>query len=320
MKATAAAAPRAGRRVSLVLGAGGARGLAHVGVIEVLVERGYDIAVIAGSSMGALVGGIHAAGKLAVYRDWALSLQRLDVLKLVDWTLTGGGFIKGERVIAALRELVGNADIETLPIAYTAVATDLDREQEVWISRGPLFEAIRASIAIPGILRPQVLAGRTLVDGGLLNPLPIAPALHAMTDLTIAVDVNGPVRRLPASATRPAAPATATAAAPEPGYAQKMAALFESLIDKREERPAEPGWRDLMARSLETMQRQLTRFHLSVHEPDLLVSVPRNACSFYEFHRAAELIAVGRDRATRALDRFEQKAQRDGEHATVSNL
>jgi NTE family protein len=313
----AAVAPQpGGRSVSLVLGAGGARGLAHVGAIEVLVERGYRIELIAGSSMGALVGGIHAAGKLAAYRAWALTLQRLDVLKLVDWTLTGGGFIKGDRVIAALRELVGDVDIEALPIAFTAVATDLEREQEVWISRGPLFAAIQASIAIPGLLRPQALGGRLLVDGGLLNPLPIAPALHAMTDMTIAVDVNGPVRRLPAAAVAPPAPA----AAPPPGYAQRMAALFEGLIEAREERPAEPGWRDLMSRSLETMQRQLTRFHLSVHEPDLLIRIPRNACAFYEFHRAAELIAVGRDRATRALDRFEQKSTRDGEHGTVSNL
>lgn len=313
----AAAAPQpAGRSVSLVLGAGGARGLAHVGVIEVLVARGYRIELIAGSSMGALVGGIHAAGKLAAYRDWALTLQKLDVLKLVDWTLTGGGFIKGDRVIGALRELVGDVAIEALPIAYTAVATDLEREQEVWISRGPLFPAIQASISIPGLFRPQALGGRLLVDGGLLNPLPIAPALHAMTDMTIAVDVNGPVRRLPAGSSAPAAPA----AAPAPGYAQRMAALFEGLIEAREERPAEPGWRDLMSRSLETMQRQLTRFHLSVHEPDLLIRIPRNACAFYEFHRAAELVAIGRDRATRALDRFEQKSTRDGEHGTVSNL
>ena len=203
----AAAAPQpGGRSVSLVLGAGGARGLAHVGAIEVLVERGYRIELIAGSSMGALVGGIHAAGKLAAYRDWALTLQKLDVLKLVDWTLTGGGFIKGDRVIGALRELVGEVHIEALPIAYTAVATDLEREQEVWISRGPLFAAIQASISIPGLFRPQALGGRLLVDGGLLNPLPIAPALHAMTDMTIAVDVNGPVRRLPAAAIAPPAP------------------------------------------------------------------------------------------------------------------
>ena len=161
----AAAAPQpGGRSVSLVLGAGGARGLAHVGAIEVLVERGYRIELIAGSSMGALVGGIHAAGKLAAYRDWALTLQKLDVLKLVDWTLTGGGFIKGDRVIGALRELVGEVHIEALPIAYTAVATDLEREQEVWISRGPLFAAIQASISIPGLFLPQALGGRLLVE------------------------------------------------------------------------------------------------------------------------------------------------------------
>ena len=230
--------------------------------------------------------------------------------------LYGAGKIRGFLHLYIGEEAVAAGLLPALGPADTAVATDLEREQEVWISRGPLFAAIQASISIPGLFRPQALGGRLLVDGGLLNPLPIAPALHAMTDMTIAVDVNGPVQRLPAAAIAPPAPS----AAPPSGYAQRMAALFEGLIEAREERPAEPGWRDLMSRSLETMQRQLTRFHLSVHEPDLLIRIPRNACAFYEFHRAAELIAIGRDRATRALDRFEQKSTRDGEPAAVCTL
>ncbi len=281
--------------VSLVLGSGGARGLAHIGVIEVLIERGYRIRSVAGSSMGALVGGMHAAGRLQHYREWARALQKLDVLRLVDWTIGGGGFIKGERVIAALRELVGELNIEDLSVAYTAVATDLDRQSEVWLSRGPLFDAIRASIAIPGLLRPQVINGRTLVDGGLLNPLPIGPTLRDFTDLTIAVNVNAPEDPdLLLARAKPLA---------EPsGYMQKVAQLFDGLFDKPEVGAAEPGWRDLVVRSLETMQFAITRLKLATHEPDVMINIPRNACAFYEFYRTEELIALGRERAQHALD------------------
>jgi len=282
-----------GPTVSLVLGAGGARGLAHIGVIEVLEERGYRIRSIAGSSMGALVGGMHAAGRLREYKEWAVALERLDVLRLVDWTLSGGGFIKGERVIQALSELVGSADIESLPVAYTAVATDLDRQCEVWLSRGPLFDAIRASISIPGLFRPHYLHGRTLVDGGLLNPLPLAPTLRDLTDLTVAVDVNGPEQ---------------DEVEPEPvgnvdasGYAERVSAFIEGLIGKRDARPDEPGWRDLLSRSFETVQGALTRHTLATHRPDVMIQVPRNQCAFYEFHRANELVQLGRERAESAL-------------------
>ncbi|PKL96963.1 MAG: serine protease, partial [Gammaproteobacteria bacterium HGW-Gammaproteobacteria-7] len=137
------------RRVALVLGAGGARGLAHIGAIQALLRREYQIAAIGGSSMGALIGGVHAAGRLDAYRDWACALERSDVFRLLDFTFGNPGFIKGERVINAIRELVGDHRIEDLPIPYMAVATDLKRQREVWLTRGPLFDAIRASIAIP---------------------------------------------------------------------------------------------------------------------------------------------------------------------------
>ena len=161
--------------ISLVLGSGGARGYAHIGVIEELQAQGFAIRSIAGSSMGALVGGIHASGKLPEFTQWVRPMLRLDVLRLLDWTWTGGGFIKGDRIIGALKELIGEVDIEDLPIPFTAVAVDLDTQREVWFSRGPLFDAVRASIAIPTIFRPHRYQGRLLVDGGLLNPLPVSP-------------------------------------------------------------------------------------------------------------------------------------------------
>jgi hypothetical protein len=142
-------APSIGRKptVALALGAGGAKGLAHIGVIREIEAQGYEIVAIAGSSMGALIGGIHAMGKLDVYSDWVCALAKLDVLRLVDWTFSGGGLIKGEKIIETLRTLVGDTLIEELPLAFTAVATDLDRGREVWLGRGSLFDAIRASIS-----------------------------------------------------------------------------------------------------------------------------------------------------------------------------
>ncbi len=177
------------KTVSLVLGSGGARGYAHIGAIEELRAQGFDICSVAGASMGALIGGIYAAGKLDDYRDWARTLQKFDVLRLLDWTFRGG-LIKGDRIIGRLKDLIGEVRIEDLPIPYTAVAVDILAQREVWFTRGPLFDAIRASIAIPTVFRPHHYEGRVLVDGGLLNPVPITPTLRDLTDCTIAVDLN----------------------------------------------------------------------------------------------------------------------------------
>ena len=317
--------------VSLVLGSGGARGYAHIGAIEELCAQGYDIRSVAGSSMGALVGGIYATGKLDDYRDWAVGLQRLDVLRLLDWTWRGG-LIKGDRIITRLKELIGRSNIEDLSISYTAVAVDLMAQREVWFSRGPLFDAIRASIAIPAILRPHHYQGRLLVDGGLLNPVPITATLRDLTDCTIAVDLNGPAELLngngvvAAPADAPpvaAAPASASAddaalelvplragATPEQalGYWQKIAGFFGGLREPNEHKPSvesDPGILELFARSLDVVQETITRFKLAAQPPDLVVPIPRNACAFYEFHRAAELIELGRQRMRKALRTFQ---------------
>ncbi len=293
--------------ISLVLGSGGARGYAHIGVIEELQAQGHAIESIAGSSMGALVGGMAAAGKLEAYRDYVRPLQRLDVLRLIDWTLHGGGLIKGERISAVLRELIGDRLIEDLPIPYTAVAVDLDAQREVWFSRGPLFDAIRASIAIPTVFRPHRHQGRLLVDGGLLNPLPVSPMLRDLTSATIAVDVNAPAETLPHDA--PAAPdePPPEADAAQRPHKRRFAALIDTLAERRERHAAthDPGAFELFARSLDAVQATVTRLKLAAQPPDLLISIPRNACAFYEFHRAAELIELGRLRTREALARWQ---------------
>lgn len=286
-------APRP-RTVALALGAGGAKGLAHIGVIEEIERQGYRITAIAGSSMGALIGGIYATGKLDVYRDWVCKLARFDVLRLVDWTFRGG-LIKGEKIIETLRGMIGDARIEDLPLAYTAVATDIDREREVWLTRGQLFDAIRASIAIPTVFRPHMLDGRRLVDGALLNPVPVTPLIRERADYLLAVSLDGPVDR--------PTPAQDAEANPDerPGLLGRWLAHGEAKVP----RVHEPGALELLTQAMGLMQSNLSRLRLAAYEPDLLIQIPRDAAATYEFYRATELIEMGRSHTREALERFE---------------
>ena len=178
-------------RVALALGSGGARGYAHIGVIEALRARGYEIVGIAGSSMGAIVGGLQAAGRLDEFADWAKSLTQRTILRLLDPSISAAGVLRAGKILDAVRDILGPVSIEELPIPYTAVATDLLAGRSVWFQRGPVDEAIRASIAIPGVIAPHEVDGRLLADGGILDPLPMAPIAAVNADLTIAVSLSG---------------------------------------------------------------------------------------------------------------------------------
>jgi NTE family protein len=290
------------KRVSLVLGSGGARGLAHIGVIDYLEENGYKIRSVAGASMGALVGGIWAAGRLDDYVDWVRALTRFDVFKLLDFSFSWSGLIKGERIIDLLRELVGDRDIETLPVSFTAVATDLDSGKEVWFNQGNLFDAIRASIAIPTFFTPHHYLDRRLVDGGLVNPVPIAPTLNDVTDLTIAVNLIGK-----------ASAEMETQAAPEPPVQERLSS-YQSRIRRfidglygGNEHPAEPreeelGLFDILNRSFDTMQSTVAKLKLAAYTPDVVIEIPRNACGMLDFFRAEEMIDLGRRLSRQALE------------------
>ncbi len=180
------------KTVSLVLGSGGARGLAHIGVIHWLEENDFKIKSIVGCSIGAVIGGIYAAGKLDVYEQWVRTLTKVDIVTLLDLSWEKSGLVRGEKLVNTLIGLVGEKLIEDLPISFTAVATDLRGQKEVWIRSGSLFDAMRASFAIPLFFTPFKLKGVDLVDGGILNPVPIAPTSCDGTDMTIAVNLNGP--------------------------------------------------------------------------------------------------------------------------------
>lgn len=285
---------RRGEKIALVLGAGGARGLAQIGVIEALQARGLDIVAVAGSSSGALVGGIFAAGKLAEFHARLVEMDRGDFLRLLDPVVGRPALFGGERLIETLVEVVGNPDIESLPVDFTAVAVDLQRQREVWLRAGPLWTAIRASIAIPGLFTPFEVHGRELVDGGLLAPLPIAATRLSDAHRLIAVDMHGWPQRPPGE------PAQETDTSPEgPSPSARLGAWVEKQMGGR---PQEIGLSEMLARALDTMQAQIARVQLALDPPELVIRIPRDACLFYEFWRAKELVEIGRIEADKALD------------------
>ncbi|MBC3954207.1 MULTISPECIES: patatin-like phospholipase family protein [Pseudomonas] len=346
------------KRIALVLGSGGARGYAHIGVIQELERRGYEIACIAGCSMGAVVGGIYAAGKLDQYREWIESLDYLDVLRLVDVSFRLGA-IRGEKVFGQIREIVGEINIEDLRIPYTAVATDLTNQQEIWFQEGCLHQAMRASAAIPSLFTPVMQGGRMLVDGGLLNPLPIVPVVSSHCDLIVAVNLNSThqqhyqlpiIERPPAvkkrfdllinslgsrlpfrrklettdtasiaaetSSLKPAAARVPSpwlgevsadpqgqqpAAAPQAEGAPKSAS-GSVIIDN----VGPASLLDLINQSFEVMQTSLAQYKIAGYPPDILINVPKRVCRFFEFYKAPELIALGREIASDTLDRYER--------------
>jgi NTE family protein len=300
-----------GEPVALVLGAGGARGFAQIGVIEALQARGLRIVAVAGSSSGALVGGLFAAGQLGVFRDWLLSMGRTDMLRLLDPVFGQPALFEGNRLMAALRQRTGDIRIEDLAVDFTAVAVDLARQREVWLREGDLWDAVRASIAIPGVFTPHRVHGRELVDGGLLAPLPITASRLSDAHRLIAVDMNSWPSNPPGT---PAAPEV-----PEP-RAGDEAPAHSRLLDWIERRIHRNGGEanggsngavaggpqyslvEVMSRSLDTMQAQIARVQMALDPPELVIRIPRDACQFYEFWRARELIEIGRVEADKALD------------------
>lgn len=286
------------KTVSLVLGSGGARGHAHIGVIRAIEERGLEIRNISGTSMGSVIGGIYAAGALDIYAEWANELTANDVVRLLDFAFTWTSIFKGERIFEVLEDLIGERNIEDLDRGFTAVATAIDQQREVWLTEGPLFRAIRASSAVPGVFSPVEIDGRTLVDGGLINPIPIAPTLNDATDLTIAVNLNSLADSYePEAGNRTVRPGSGSA-----GYRDRIARFLGDLLRDEESEAAAPDAADLLTKSIDVMQGAIARLKLAAYSPDRVVEIPRNACTFFEFHRAEEMARLGYLRTTAALD------------------
>tara|TARA_R110002050_G_scaffold99371_5_gene206031 strand:+ start:82 stop:969 length:888 start_codon:yes stop_codon:yes gene_type:complete len=274
-------------KVHLVLASGGARGVAHIGVIERLEEEGYEIVEIAGCSMGAVIGGLYAAGALNQYKEWLLKLQRADVFGLLDFTFAKHGFLKGEKVFSTITDMIGPRKIEDLKIPFKAVATNLSNGEEVVFKEGDLYRALRASISIPGIFTPVTEPGSTdiLVDGGVVNPLPLNQVSRSENGIIVAVDINS-------KGQKPKIMVADKESEKENNSWFNINWPFSKKEDANKEK--EPGLMDVLSTSYEHMQYQLISRDLKRYQPESLINIPRNTCGVFDFHKSKELIAVGR--------------------------
>ena len=287
------------KKIALVLSGGGARGLAHIGAIETLESHGYEITSIAGCSMGALIGGMYAAGKLPEVKDWVLELDRRKVLSLVDFSLSLTHLVKGDRVMEALKEIVPDVNIEDLPIPYTAVATDWNSGKEVVFDHGSLYDAIRASISIPLFLNPVRREDMLLVDGGLVNSLPLNRVVRHSGDLLFGINVSTHdyqgellmqqfVERKLLSKSMPVA------------VMNRIMKHFKGI---------NINYVTLLMRTIAIMLEQNTRQQILISRPDLVVQVPMKRYGVFDFDKAAAILQIGKHKTSRALRRFEHMKQ-----------
>lgn len=274
-------------RIGLVLGAGGARGWCHIGVLRALDAMGVRPDVIAGTSIGAVVGAARAADRLEALENWARAQTRRSILGLVDARLTGGGVVGGAGIVAMLRGLGLPEVIEELPIPFIAVATDLRNGREVWLRSGDLVGAVRASVAIPGLISPQQLDGRWLLDGGLVNPVPVSAARAMGADVVIAVNPNA------ARSGDFWSPGQGLRGLPDPGEL-----LPEGLRGLWANRPhpdgdAEPAYLAVVNAALDITSDQIRRSRLAGDPPQVLLGANLPSVAVLDFHRADEAISEG---------------------------
>jgi len=284
-------------KISLVLSGGGARGMAHIGVIEELQARGHEIVSVAGTSMGSVIGGAFALGKMTEFKEWLYTLDKMKVFGLVDFTLSSQGLVKGEKVFQKMREFIEDRNIEDLPIPYVAVAADIINMKEVVFDRGSIYDAMRASIAIPTVFKPVKTGDGLLVDGGVLNNIPINRIKRIPGDFLVAVYVNADI---PVS--RPAI-TTEQEEEQQSVYQTKIKEFYHHLQKINPFGQEEHfGFFDLINNTISTVTNRLAHLALADYQPDLLIEVSRDACGTFDFYRAEEMVEMGRHAAIEKLD------------------
>lgn len=306
------------KKVQLVLGSGGARGIAHIGVIQRLLEDGHEIVEVVGCSMGAVVGGMFCSGHLPEYTEWLLKQSKTDVYRLFDITFSFQGLVKGERIFGILQQMAGERDIEKLPIPFTAVATDMLSRTEIHFTEGNLFKALRASTGIPGVFTPIADNGRLYVDGAVLNPLPVDVLRRRKDTSIIAINLNGAFEELALPVPQPEPEAKN-----ELDMWDRIRGYFtDNKTDTEIEQP-EPieteainpkpvpvpsfSMFELLSASYDASLDKLAAVTLQQHPVDMLIEIPRNTSSVFEFYRAAELIEVGRRQYDKAIANAQAK-------------
>jgi NTE family protein len=293
--------------IGLVLGGGAARGFAHIGVIKTLLAKGYTPDIITGTSIGAVVGGCYAAGKLDAIETWGLGLTRRSLLSYLDVSFSGSGLLNGAKLADRLAEAVGGITIDKLPVRYAAIATEIGTGHEIWVTRGRLIDALRASYALPGLFPPVRLGERWLVDGALVNPVPVSVARALGARLVIAVNVNTDLFGR-GTAVPDVGPM------PQPPTEEEVASggLFGLLgADKTVKRRllgtvARPGLTTVMVEAFNIMQDRITRARLAGDPPDIMISPRVGSVALFDFHRAQEAIALGAEAAERALEGLDE--------------
>lgn len=301
-------------KIGIALGSGSARGWGHIGVLRRLAEYGIRPDIVTGSSIGALVGAAWCSGQIDMLENWVRGLTRIDILRLLDPRLSGGGFIHGDALMSAIAAQVGDTRIEDLPIPFACVTADLNTGQEVWLEEGSMLDAVRASIALPGVFTPVRNRNRWLIDGGLVNPVPVSLARALGADIIIAVNLNGD---LVGRSLRPPEPIVPTYSPSKPPAisAEEEASMFAKVMSrfnlnsaklsldnfiagfKRENgnygEPPAPGLFDVLAASINIMQDRITRSRMAGDPPDVVIAPRLSAIRLMEFDRAEEAIAEG---------------------------
>ena len=286
------------KNIALVLSGGGARGIAHIGVIEELEKRGYTISSIVGTSMGAMVGGIYALGKMEEFKEWLFTLDKLKVFRLVDFTLSKQGLIKGDKVFQAMQQFIPDKNIEDLTIPYQAIATDIKNNEEVVFDKGSMFKAIRASVAIPTVLTPvSYQKGKLLVDGGVLNNIPLSHAKKTKDDILVAVNVNAPIPPLKWEKDNKESEKEQNM------YQRKLLEWYEHFFNSDEkEMENKMGYFDLINNTLNLMQQKYDQVILKMYPPDILINISHESCGTFDFYKAKELVKTGIHQAKKVLD------------------
>ena len=280
--------------VALALSSGGARGLAHIGAIEELEAQGYRIGSIAGCSMGALIGGVYAAGKLKEFREWMKTIDRKKMLELTDFSFSINHIVKGTRIIEAIMEFVPDMDIEELPIPYCAVATDWKAGREVVFRKGSLFEAIRASISLPTFYEPVRRNGMILIDGGVINPIPLNRVKRQSGDILVGVDVSGHDYK-----------AQSELHDELQERRKSRRSLAAQVIDKLIPDNLDFNYYTMLSRTSSLMIRQNSILMAKLMKPDILIDIQMNRYGGFDYDKSEKLVAIGRLKTSLAISKYE---------------